>query len=220
MESPTLYYDPISAPCRAILLLLEELDLKINLKFCSLVQNEHMNSEFLKKNVMHTLPTLEDDGNVIVDSHVIMSYLVSKYGKNDDLYPKDLLKRALVDQRMFFDNGSLWNCGIAYVKRLKSEGKNYLTENERDEILKQYTYMENFLGDNLYMAGNSLTICDISLFSTCTSYHLIVNYDEKTVPKYNKWVKRMEKLRGYGKIVKKHMEDFANFIVKAEIVKS
>jgi hypothetical protein len=33
-----------------------------------------------------------------------MTYLVSKYAKDDALYPKDLQKRAIVDQRLHYSN--------------------------------------------------------------------------------------------------------------------
>lgn len=36
-------------------------------------------------------------------SRAIITYLVEKYAKDDSLYPKDVNKRALVLQRLFFD---------------------------------------------------------------------------------------------------------------------
>jgi glutathione S-transferase len=41
-------------------------------------------------------------------SRVIMTYLVSAYGKDDKLYPKDPRTRALVDHRLHFDLGTLY----------------------------------------------------------------------------------------------------------------
>lgn len=43
-----------------------------------------------------------------------MTYLASAYGKNDSLYPKDLKKRAIVDQRLYFDMGTLYAAFGAY----------------------------------------------------------------------------------------------------------
>jgi glutathione S-transferase len=41
------------------------------------------------------VPTLvDDDGFTLSDSHAIMIYLLSKYAKNDNLYPKDLKKKG------------------------------------------------------------------------------------------------------------------------------
>lgn len=61
-------------------------------------------------NPQHTIPTLDDDGFVLWDSHAIAAYLVGKYGKDDSLYPKDLQKRALVDQRLHFESGIIFAC--------------------------------------------------------------------------------------------------------------
>lgn len=36
-------------------------------------------------------------------SRVMLTYLSDKYGKDDSLYPKDLQKRARIDQLLYFD---------------------------------------------------------------------------------------------------------------------
>lgn len=64
----------------------------------------------MKKNPQHTVPVLEeDDGFVVSDSHAIMAYLVTKYGKGDSLYPAtDVKRRAIIDQRLHFDSSTLF----------------------------------------------------------------------------------------------------------------
>lgn len=51
------------------------------------------------------MPSLDENGTIIVDSHAINTYLVGKYGNDDALYPKDLIKRAAVDSMLYFDTG-------------------------------------------------------------------------------------------------------------------
>jgi glutathione S-transferase len=57
---------------------------------------------------------------VLWDSHAIMSYLVSKSSKDDSLYPKDLKKRALVDQRLHFDSGVAFALALKILVKARS----------------------------------------------------------------------------------------------------
>ena len=43
-------------------------------------------------------------------SHAINAYLVGKYAKDDKLYPKDFKARSVVDHRLYFDCGTLFQC--------------------------------------------------------------------------------------------------------------
>ena len=46
-----------------------------------------------------------------------MAYLVMKYAKNDSLYPRDPEKRSLVEHRLYFDMGTLYENIILYHVR-------------------------------------------------------------------------------------------------------
>lgn len=49
-----------------------------------------------------------------ISSRVILAYLVSAYGKDESLYPKDFRSRAMVDQRLHFDLGTLYQRVVDY----------------------------------------------------------------------------------------------------------
>lgn len=43
-----------------------------------------------------------------------MTYLIAAYAKDDQLYPKDIRIRAVVDQRLQFDLGTLYARVVDY----------------------------------------------------------------------------------------------------------
>lgn len=75
---------------------------------------------FLQMNPQHTVPVLDDNGLYLTESRAILQYLANAYGgSNDSLYPKDPRKRAIVDQRLLFDMGTLYKAfSEAYVSYL------------------------------------------------------------------------------------------------------
>lgn len=64
--------------------------------------------KLVQLNPQHCIPTLDDNELVLWESRVILTYLASTYGKDDALYPKDIRTRAMVDQRLHFDLGTLY----------------------------------------------------------------------------------------------------------------
>ena len=57
-------------------------------------------------NPQHTIPCMKDGDFCLNESRAIATYLITKYGKDDKLYPKDVVTRAIVDQRLYFDMGN------------------------------------------------------------------------------------------------------------------
>lgn len=47
-----------------------------------------------------------------------MAYFVNQYGKDDSLYPKNPKHRALVDQRLYFDMGTLYQAHCEYYVKI------------------------------------------------------------------------------------------------------
>ncbi|KAJ8927876.1 hypothetical protein NQ314_019620 [Rhamnusium bicolor] len=137
--TPKLYYADLSPAVRGTLLAIKALGIDVELKPVNLMAGEHLTPEYLKLNPLHTVPTLEDGDFVIWDSHAINTYLVGKYGKNDSLYPKDLQKRAVIDQRLYFDVGILFPRVGAIVGSLLREGAKTVSKDKAD-LLTQGNY--------------------------------------------------------------------------------
>jgi glutathione S-transferase len=191
--APTLYISAGSPAVRAVQITVKAIGLELNLKELDFTKGEHLQPEYLKLNPQHTVPTLvDDDGFTLSDSHAIMIYLLSKYAKNDNLYPKDLKKKALVDQRLHFDSG------VAYARVLPISGaifrnvKTSLNDNDKESLSEVYSFSDTFLEEKEYMVGDSVTIADYSLFAIITTLNVFLTIDVQKYPRLAKWLKVIE----------------------------
>ncbi|XP_037951897.1 glutathione S-transferase 1-1-like [Teleopsis dalmanni] len=180
-----LYYMPASAPCRSVEMTAKAVGVTLNKKPLNLMAGEHLTPEYLKINPQHTIPTLVDNGFAIWESRAIMGYLVEKYGKDDSLYPKDPQTRAVVNQRLYFDMGTLYKSFSDYFYpqyRLKQPAD--------PEKFKQMEvalgFFDTFLDGQTYAAGNSITIADFALVATVSTL-VLVGVDITKFPNVNKW---------------------------------
>ncbi|KOB64197.1 Glutathione S-transferase 10 [Operophtera brumata] len=134
------------------------------------------------------LPTKEH----LTADHAILMYLVDKYGKDDSLYPKDLKKRALVNQKLFFDTGILFARLKNMVVSVFYEGATSLSEKQLRDVYEAYGFLEEFLTRSKYLAGDGITIADISAITYVTSIVYVLPLDAKIYPKTAAWIKDLE----------------------------
>ncbi|XP_044270057.1 uncharacterized protein LOC123014839 [Tribolium madens] len=195
--APILYMQHFSGPARSVLLTAAALGLKLQHKIVDLSKQEHLTESFLKLNPQHTIPTLEDDGVFIWDSHAINAYLVAKYGKDDSLYPKDLAKRAMVDQRMHFDSGLIFSWLRNIARGVKYKGCKSLTEDQIEGLEHGYEHLNTFLKNSKWVTGNSVTIADFSLIANVTTLNIIYPVDKSRYGNISRWLKDSEALPYY-----------------------
>ncbi|XP_037953511.1 glutathione S-transferase 1-like [Teleopsis dalmanni] len=200
MPKLALYYATLSPPSRAVMLTAKALELDLELRPINLIKGEHLTPEFLKINPQHTIPTLIDDEAVIIDSHAICSYLVEKYGKDDKLYPKDLVKRAQVDARLHLDSGHLFARLRMLYEPILYYGSTDCSIDKIAYIQKCYDILENFLKEHTYLCGEELTIADFCCVATVTSVDDVAPIDEYKFPKVLAWMKRLAELPYYDEI--------------------
>ncbi|CAG5033671.1 unnamed protein product [Parnassius apollo] len=163
-----LYYTPSSAPCRVVLLVAAALNIQLNPHVVNLRGGEQLQPEFLKLNPQHTVPTIVDDGFSLWESRAISRYLVNTYGVDSSLYPTDPKVRALVDQRLDFDIGTLYPrfAEYFYPQIFAGASADKALHGKLQEGLK---FLNTFLEGNKYAAGNELTLADLSLVATVST---------------------------------------------------
>ncbi|KAG8297320.1 hypothetical protein J6590_037542 [Homalodisca vitripennis] len=194
------YYMDISPPARSVDLVIHELGLTVQYKIVNLLKDEHLDPDFLKVNPLHTIPAIDDNGFVLWGSQPINTYLVSKYGKEDSLYPKNLQKRAIVDQRLHYSND------IFYV--LKDTARPLIRAGEMpspEQLAKIKEIQENvekLLTGQRFIAGDTLTVADHSYITYLDILEALSPTEDK-FPLTKQWfVRCKETMKDFEKVNK------------------
>merc|ERR1712126_329724 len=127
------YYMPQSPACRGPMLTAKAIDLDLEMEVCNLFEGDHMKEEFLQMNPCHTIPTIDDDGFHLCESRAIQVYFVEKYSKESDLYPECVMHRALVNQRLYFDAGTLQRRLMGIIVPVVFKGATELEEGSKEK---------------------------------------------------------------------------------------
>jgi glutathione S-transferase len=193
-----LYKMDASPPCRSVMMVIEILGLNVETRELTPF-GEQMDPEFVDKNPVHTIPFIEDRNFKLVDSHAINTYLVSKYGadKKSLLYPSDFELRSTVDQRMYLDAYKFFPKFRELVQMLVFERKPIPTEKQVEEIKEMYGFLEKYLEITPFMAADHVTLADISLVASLSSYQLVIAFDG--FPRLMEWYEKMQQFDWYQK---------------------
>ncbi|KAG7309683.1 hypothetical protein JYU34_004175 [Plutella xylostella] len=212
MPAIELYEMQGSAPCRAVRLTARALGKPLTVHHLDLMAGEHLKPEFVKINPQHTIPTIVDDGFALWESRTIMRYLVNKYSKGSSLYPEEPKARALVDQRLDFDLGTLY---AKYAVYFYPQVFGTAPENAEDlkKLNEALAHLNTFLGESKYAAGSNLTIADFSLVATISTIDVSDIVDLKQYPNICKWYEHLQSsVEGYEEENLAGLENFRSFI--------
>ncbi|XP_037033537.1 glutathione S-transferase 1-like [Bradysia coprophila] len=196
----TLYYSILSPPSRTVLLVAKAIGIELSLKSVDLQKGEHLSPEFLKINPQQTLPFIVDHGHhdiSVVDSHAIAAYLCENYAKDDQLYPKDTVKRAHINAGLHFDTGYLYTQFNNLFEDLFVYGATEMSPKVLTKICKGLDTMERFLQHGPFLCGDHLSIADISCIATLSSMDTFLPIEKSKYPKLTKWIHSMKSFSFY-----------------------
>ncbi|VAW84213.1 hypothetical protein MNBD_GAMMA16-1483 [hydrothermal vent metagenome] len=125
--------------------------------------------EYLAIHPAGKIPGMDDDGFTLFESNTIIKYLADK--KGNDLYPKALKQRAVIDQWTDFSNIHIGNA-ISKVLGNKIFAPMFGMPVDEQSMADGLKFFERFLpiidtqlGKNKYLASDILSLADITLFS-------------------------------------------------------
>ncbi|KAJ8945994.1 hypothetical protein NQ318_017110, partial [Aromia moschata] len=123
-----LYGMPASAPCRAVLLAAKAVGVEVNFKEINVRKGEHLTPDM---------------------------------GRTTAYIRRTLKKRAIVDQRLYFDIGTLYARFGEYFYPLLNGGSPDPAKLEK--LNEALTFLDTFLAGSKYAAGDNLTLADLTL---------------------------------------------------------
>jgi len=208
-----LYHMDLSAPCRAVRLTAKMVGVELNLKELNLMAGEQMTPEFIKINPQHNIPTIVDDGFSLNESRAICGYLVQKYAKDDTLYPKEAKARAIVDQRLYFDMGVFYQKFGSVYYPVMFKGATKLDEQAVKEFAVAVEYLNTFLSESKYAAGDHLTIADIVLVASASTFEAADPNVFEKYPKIKTWLETCKnELVDYAEANQTGVDGFGQFV--------
>jgi len=184
-----LYSFQMSPPCRAVLMTAKQLNINLNVKTIDLTENQQLKPEFLKLNPAHTIPTINDNGFVLWKSKAIMGYLFNQYAPESSLYPKEPKKRALVDRWLNFETT------LSSAQKEVTMPKLFQGVDPSEEKVTTFNnylkIVDQLIGNNKYLTGNTLTLADLSMVATM---HILdyIGYDLTKYPNFKRWFTNLQ----------------------------
>jgi glutathione S-transferase len=110
------------------------------------------------------VPTIEDGELVLWESNTILRYLAGKYS-SDKFWPTNAETRALADQWMDWQLGTLWvdmrPMFIQLIRHSPDRRDQSIIDTAYEKTLAAMKILDAHLGENHYVAGEGFTIGDI-----------------------------------------------------------
>jgi len=204
----------LSAPVRAVTMTAEQLGCDYELKSINPMKGETSGEDYLKINPQHTIPALKDGDFCLNESRAIMMYLANAYDKENKLYPVDPKVRARVDQRLFFDMGTLYKAlGDLMFPRLF--GRPLEDEETKEKKFKEVMgWANDFVKPTGWVAGNDcLTLADIAFAATYGTAKATEKFDLEPYTELNAWYEKVKgAIKNHDKINQVGLNDFAGFV--------
>ncbi|XP_050029282.2 glutathione S-transferase 1-like isoform X2 [Dermacentor andersoni] len=146
-------------------MLARHIGLDIKLHVLNIDKSESQSEEYRKLNPLGLVPTIVEEDFVLTESSAICHYLLNKYAPYSELYPKDLRRRARVDEIVekigsyVYPRIASFYVQNACFKNLKKPTAELLQHLEEEVIVT----LERLVGESKFAVGVSVTLADLCL---------------------------------------------------------
>jgi glutathione S-transferase len=204
MVQLTVYGDPKATCTQRVLILLEELGLKYDLKEVSLANGEHKATEHLQRQPFGKVPAIKYGEYTLFESRSILRYIADRNAEIVDLFATPDVEVWLEAESQ---NYNPWVSKIVaerVFKKLKNEKVDEeVVKNALEHLEKVLEVYDARLGNHKFIAGDDFSIADISHIPY--THHLIKAGFKDTFKKYPNvysWLKRIMKREAVQRVLK------------------
>lgn len=191
LPSLTLYHDELSLGSRSVLLVIRNLSIDVNIQNLHLM-NGHRNPE-------HAAPTLIDherNNFTLWEPRAIASYLVETRRNGHSFFPNDIMRRAIINQRLYFDANTLTSRMNDIVQPILMGHAREVSQEKKEKLREALTWLNGFLEMDKWVAGSDTTIADLIIVSTITTLkHLGASIDGYRF--VHEWYENCRDLEGF-----------------------
>ncbi len=192
-----IYGDIQSGNCFKIKLLLSFLGIPHEWHHVDILNGETQTEEFLQLNPNGKIPLLAlEDGRTLSESNAILFYIA----KGSQYLPDDSFIQAKILQWQFFEQYSHepYIAVARYIAKYLGlpDDKRELYDSKQEGGHKALKVMEKQLEQTSFLAGEAMTIADISLFGYTHVAHE-GGFELSRYPKIQNWVRKIQKMPNY-----------------------
>lgn len=198
-----LYMHPVSTGARPVRLFVAENGIQCEEEVVDILKGAHHQEPYASLNPNRLVPMLEDDGFRLTESSAILKYLADKYEL--PAYPKDLKRRAKVNEMMDWLNTQLYKdygYGLIYPqiflhhKRRSDEAHaGAIAWGEQGARRWMQVLNDHWIGPkNQYLCGDEITIAD-HFGAPIVTIGELIGCDFSAYPNVTRWLGNMRKLK-------------------------
>jgi glutathione S-transferase len=203
-----LYMHPISTTSRPVMQFIADNNIDVEQEVVDILTGAHYGEAYTKRNPNRLVPMLEDGDLVLTESASILRYLAAKI--DSPAYPKDLKKRAHVDEMLDWFNTNFyrdWGYNFVYPQVFPHVGYEDAAAQaavikrgrERAKIWLQILN-DHWIGPrSKYVCGDTVSIADFlgTGFITMGEW---IHCDISAYPNVARWIDAMKSRPSYQKI--------------------
>jgi glutathione S-transferase len=158
--------------------------------------------EYLKMNPTGLVPTIDDDGFVLWESHTVVRYLAAKHGMGS-LCPSELRARADAERWMdwaFTFQGAMRNVFWGLIRTPPEQRDPKAIEEGRKKSIELLAIPESVLSKQPYLSGSAFTMGDIP-FGCELQRYMRVPIERPRFPNVDAYFERLRERPAYRKHV-------------------